>query len=134
VVAGHLNLGRRGEEAAERFLSGLGYEVLDRNWRCRWGELDLVCTKGRTVVFVEVKTRKCEGLTSPAEALTPDKRARIAAAARAYLSARKLWERPCRFDLILAVGGDERLELEHVTDAFDLSATLGGGHSAWQPW
>jgi putative endonuclease len=134
LAAGHLSLGTRGEEAAERFLRSLGYEVLDRNWRCRWGELDLVCTKGGTVVFVEVKTRKGEGLTTPAEALTPDKRSRIAAAARAYLSAKRFWERPCRFDLILAVSGDERLELEHVTDAFDLSATLGGGHSAWQPW
>jgi putative endonuclease len=134
VVAGHLILGAAGERAAEHYLKGLGYKVLERNWRCRWGEIDLVCSHGELIVFVEVKTRTADGLTAPADALTAEKRKRIASAARAYLSARRLWERPCRFDLILVRHGDERLEVEHVTDAFDTSAPLGGGHAAWQPW
>jgi putative endonuclease len=134
VAARHLELGAEGERAAERHLKGLGYKVLDRNWGCRWGELDLVCSKGEVIVFVEVKTRTQKGLTTPAEALTIDKQNRVASAARAYLSAKCCWERPCRFDLILVVHEGERMEVEHVINAFDVSATLGGRHTAWQPW
>jgi putative endonuclease len=134
VAARHLELGADGERAAERHLKGLGYKVLDKNWRCQWGELDLVCARGDLIVFVEVKTRTGDGLTTPADGLTSDKRKRVASAARAYLSAKHFWQRPCRFDLILVVREDNRMEVEHVPNAFDATTTLGDRHTAWQPW
>ena len=59
--AAHLVLGRRGEEAAVRLLLAKGYTILARNWRVRSGELDIVARDGRTLVFVEVKTRRRSG-------------------------------------------------------------------------
>lgn len=69
------SLGRRGEDAAVSYLTGLGWGVVDRNWRCRQGELDIVALEpapcGDTLVFIEVKTRSGLGYGHPLEALTP---------------------------------------------------------------
>ncbi|MGH6653918.1 MAG: YraN family protein [Actinocrinis sp.] len=82
-------LGRYGEEAAARYLAGAGYQLLDRNWVCRdaglRGELDLVARFRRTVVVCEVKTRSGDRLAHPAEAVTPDKAARLRLLAARWL-------------------------------------------------
>jgi putative endonuclease len=70
-------VGRYGERIAAQHLRGAGYEVLDRNWRCRWGELDLVARDGCDVVAVEVKTRRSTTAGHPLEAVTPAKVARL---------------------------------------------------------
>jgi putative endonuclease len=70
-------LGRRGEQVAARWFEGAGYVVLDRNWRCRTGEIDLVLRRGRTTVFAEVKTRTSVQFGHPFEAITPPKAARL---------------------------------------------------------
>jgi len=77
-------LGRRGELLAARHLEAAGMTVVDRNWRCRHGELDLIATAGATLVFVEVKTRSGDGYGHPFESITPRKLARLRRLAAAW--------------------------------------------------
>ena len=70
-------VGAHGEALAAAYLAERGYEILDRNWRCRLGELDLVVETGRTLVAVEVKTRRGTGCGTPLSAVTPQKAARL---------------------------------------------------------
>lgn len=118
------DLGDRGEKAAERFLKKRGYRVLERNWRFRQWELDLVCRDGDTVVFVEVKTRAAGTMGTPADGLHVKKRQRLVKAASRYLSEKDLWETPCRFDLVAVVASDGSLEIEHTENAFDASGMV----------
>jgi len=126
----HLDLGRQGEDAAERLLLDKGLRVLERNLRLGRLELDLVCEDGDTLVFVEVKTRAEGSLATPADGLTKQKRSRLLRAAQAYLSRHDLWHRPCRLDLVAVLFRAGRLEhIEHTPDAFQADASHG-----WQPW
>lgn len=81
-------LGKRGERIAEQFLVDAGLEILDRNWRCAIGELDLVAVDGDETVFVEVKTRSGAAFGHPFEAITPEKLARLRRLAHAWGEAR----------------------------------------------
>jgi putative endonuclease len=76
-VAAKDELGRRGERLAEAHLVALGYSVLDRNWRCSHGEIDLIARDGEEVAFVEVKTRTSVAFGHPFEAITAAKLARL---------------------------------------------------------
>lgn len=80
-------LGRRGEWIAERALVQRGYRILDRNWRCREGEIDIVARDGDAVVVVEVKTRTTTLFGHPFEAITPVKLRRLRRLATAWLAA-----------------------------------------------
>lgn len=106
--------GRAGEDAGVAMLREAGFEVLDRNFRCRYGEVDAVALDGDTVVFVEIKTRRTSAFGSPQEAVTGRKQARIARVAAQYLKLRRWDARPVRFDVI-ALGPEGR---EHLRDAF----------------
>lgn len=138
VAADSARLGRQGEEAAARLLTAKGFAVLARNWRQGRLELDLVCRDGETLVFVEVKSRRGDGLTRPDEALTPRKRRTLVRAARAWLAAAGDWSRPCRFDVVtVTASGPDSLHLEHIPHAFaldDAGAAVDCGHTPWQPW
>lgn len=113
--------GDKGEAAAARFLKRRGFRVLDRNWRHRQWELDLICRDGDTIVFVEVKTRKAGTMGIPADGLTRAKQARLVKAASQYLTRKKLWDEPCRFDLAGVVDTGDSMEVEHTENAFDLT-------------
>lgn len=93
-------LARWGEEAAASFLKALGYAVLRTRYRCPAGEIDLVCRDGRTLVFVEVKTRSTRAAGAPEEAVTPAKARRLRQAARCFLREHRLGEVPVRFDVV----------------------------------
>src|SRR3954451_15768526 len=80
-------LGRRGEQAAADHLTELGWQILDRNWRCREGELDIVARDGTELVFVEVKTRSSLAFGAPAEAVDRVKAARIRQLALRWIAA-----------------------------------------------
>lgn len=79
-------LGRWGEQKAVEHLVAQGMEVIDRNWRCSLGEIDIVAYDGSTLVMVEVKTRTSEAFGSPVEAVTPRKAARLRQLASQWLS------------------------------------------------
>ena len=114
-----VGFGRGGEALAERYLAARGYRLLARRFRLRNGELDLVMEDGATVVFIEVRTRRSTRFGDPLESVGPLKRSRIVRAARVFLGARSLHERPCRFDVVsvLVLGADPP-RIDHRVDAF----------------
>jgi putative endonuclease len=103
MTRGRQALGARGEELTARWYLDRGYEVIDRNWRCRDGEIDLVVRSGSTVVFCEVKTRSSAAFGSPAEAVTPLKQRRLRRLAGAWLGASAVTG-AVRFDVAAVVG------------------------------
>jgi putative endonuclease len=112
---GRKRLGARGEQAAAELLERLGYEILERNWRSRLGEIDLVARDGDTVVFVEVKLRV--DIYDPLEAVDARKRRKLSQLAFDFLVHHGMLAAPARFDVI---GVDGRtLACTHVRDAFD---------------
>ncbi len=97
-------LGRYGEELAVQHLQEAGLQVLARNWRCREGELDVVARSGRTVVFVEVKTRSGSGYGEPAEAVTARKARRLRLLACRWLEQHRPADTgDLRFDVVSVV-------------------------------
>lgn len=113
--------GRDGEAIAEDYLTGRGYDILDKNYRNRLGEIDIIALDGKTLVFIEVKTRTTHSYGLPADAVDARKQNRLGRVALSYLSDKKIVNRPCRFDVLSICGG--RIEL--ITHAFDLPE----GHS-----
>lgn len=114
-------LGRWGEDLAARHLTDAGMQVLDRNWRCARGELDLVARdRDGTVVFVEVKTRSGTGFGSPAEAVTPAKAKRLRRLACLWLlEHRQPGAAALRFDVVGIVRLPGQVpELRHLRAAF----------------
>ena len=116
-------LGSRGEALALAHLTRLGFEPLARNHRTRWGEIDLIVFDGRTIVFVEVKTRRASGRAGGAlEAVAPAKQQQVRRIAAAWLA--EVSERPrsaeLRFDAIGVTvdAGGALLRLDHVESAF----------------
>jgi putative endonuclease len=117
--APHLELGRWGEDLATRHLEKAGYVVLSRNWRCRDGELDLVATDRKRLVFCEVKTRSGLGYGTPAEAVTPDKADRIRRLAHQWQRTFMLRWCPVRYDIIAIVARPgTRPQVRHIKAAF----------------
>lgn len=94
------DLGQRYESTAERLLRDLGYEILERNFTCRGGEIDLVCREGEVLVFVEVRGRSDTRFGLPEETVDGRKQRRLRRAAWVYLMRRSLGEPVCRFDVI----------------------------------
>jgi putative endonuclease len=101
-------LGNEGEDRACAHLRANGYEIIARNWRSRFGEIDIIARDADTLAFIEVKARSRSGFGGPEAALDRHKRARIVAAARAFLAAHPS-DLPVRFDLVALAS--ERLRL-----------------------
>jgi putative endonuclease len=111
--------GRDGENRAASYLESLGYEVLDRNWRSRDGEIDLVVADDGNVVVVEVKTRRGVGFGHPFEAIDARKRARLWRLSVAWAASHRemVQGRRMRIDAIGIVGPDpSSATLEHIED------------------
>ena len=107
-------LGRRGEDLAAAWYVQAGYRILDRNWRCRDGELDLVVARGRTVVFCEVKTRSSTRFGAPVEAITATKQRRLRTLALRWLADHDQRGGDLRFDVasvLIARGAEPVLEI-----------------------
>ena len=107
-------LGKYGEQVACDYLSSLGHEILDRNWRCESGELDIVSCDRGTIVFTEVKTRNGRGFGHPFEAVTETKIGRMRRTSAAWLSARELGLSPLRFDAVSVLVEGARVHIEHL--------------------
>lgn len=108
--------GRQAEALAAAFLERQGLCVLERNWRVRGGELDLICEDRGTLVFVEVRLRRHDAFGGAAESITTAKQRRLILAARHYLAGRR--EHSCRFDAVLLCGLTEA-NIEWIRNAFD---------------
>ena len=111
-------LGRRGEDLAARHLTGQGYEIVARNWRCAEGELDLVTRDGDCLAMVEVRTRRGRTMGTPEESITAAKQARLILLGQAYVQAQE-WTGDWRIDIV-AVEMDRRgrmLRIDHYENA-----------------
>lgn len=111
-------LGRRGEDLATRVLERLGFGVIERNYRCRHGEVDVIARRGHTVVFCEVKTRTTDRWGLPAEAVDHRKRARLRRLAVHWLAERKPGRVEVRFDVVSVIVANGRSEASHIPNAF----------------
>lgn len=122
-----LPLGRRGENAAARYLSRRGYVIVARGQRGAIGEIDLIAVDGRTLVFVEVKTRTTQDAGHPADAVDAPKQRRLTRLALAYMKRHDLLENPARFDVIAITWPDKgsRPVIEHFQNAFEAQGFEG---------
>ncbi|WP_028582896.1 YraN family protein [Desulfogranum mediterraneum] len=115
-----VSTGRRGERLAADHLLSLGYTLLARNYRRRFGEVDIIAQDGATIVFVEVKSRSGALFGSPFEAVDLGKQRQLSKIALDYLVRNGLEEQPARFDVVAVwfqAPGEPRLE--HITHAFE---------------
>ena len=113
-------LGREGEEIAENYLKKKGYRLVERNYRCPLGELDLIALDRRVIVFVEVKTRGDESYGPPLESVHPRKQRKMIKTALFFLSVHKLHNREARFDVVgISFAGQEPV-VEHIENAFEV--------------
>jgi len=124
-LGNHLTLGDRGERAAAKFLKRLGYKIVVTRQRVRYGEIDIIAIEGagngRTLVFIEVKTRRSAALGRPAEAVDRTRRLRMTRAALAFQKGHGLLEYPGRFDVVEVVWPNESAqpEITHLRNAFE---------------
>lgn len=118
---GRKERGRWAEQAACEHLMALGYTVLERNWRCRSGEIDLIAYHGDTIVIVEVRSRSVQAAAfgTPAESITPRKVRQVRNTAAVYLYQTGKSGANIRFDVIaVTFGRGDELTLEHIKAAF----------------
>ncbi len=117
--------GDAAEERACRHLEGAGFTIVERNFRTKGGEIDIVARKGDVLVFVEVRSLGEPGFGTPEESVTPAKRRRIVLAARRYLSkvTPSSW-REARFDVIAIEGSGADAVLRHYPAAFDAKGKI----------
>lgn len=109
-----------GEQATAEFLQRHGYEILDRNYTVRGGEIDIIAAKNGTTVFVEVKTRKEDPLEEGEQAITRLKKKRIVAAAQRYIDEVMKNCETCRFDVAVVTVSDKAVKhLKYYVNAFD---------------
>ena len=112
-------LGNAGEDAVAAWYEAAGYRVIDRNWRCREGELDVVVAKGDTLVFCEVKTRASTRFGAPIEAVTGTKQRRLRTLAARWLAEHDARRRTLRFDVASVTRtSDGELVVEVLQGAF----------------
>ena len=114
------SLGDRGEAAAARFLKRSGLRIVERGHDSPLGELDIIALDGRTVVFVEVKTRTSSDAGHPTEAIDATKQRRMTPAALAYLKSKRLLNNAARFDVVAVTWPQDsrRPQIEHYRNAF----------------
>lgn len=116
-MAHHIDFGKQGEEIAAQYLIDKGYEILERNWRNRHKEIDIIAKDGDELVIVEVKTRQTDEYGNPDVAVTLQKQRLLISAANAYLFRNNL-DVETRFDIISIVFKEGKPVIEHIEDAF----------------
>jgi putative endonuclease len=117
-----VTLGKTGEDLACAELEKRGYAIIARRYRRRGGEIDIVARDGTTMVFVEVKARDSRAFGEAAEAVTAFKRRRITQLARDYMTQQRLFNCPCRFDVVSIHFDEGRPNIEVFQNAFDAHA------------
>jgi putative endonuclease len=114
------DLGKKGEEKALRFLKKKGYRIIEQNYVCNLGEMDIIAKEKDTLVFVEVKTRTSMVFGPPQLAVTPFKQRQLSKVALHFLKEKKLEDVKARFDVVAILLPPEREKIELIRNAFDL--------------
>lgn len=116
-----LQFGREGESVAIAFLKKKGYRVLEKNFRSKVGEIDIIAEQAGVIVFVEVKARSSHEFGHPLNALTPAKQKKIIQTAQSFLAQKRIRDRPMRFDVVaLTSDPSGSWETELVVNAFQV--------------
>ena len=118
AAVGRQSLGKVGEELACAELERRGYAILERRYRSRYGEIDIIAQAGETLVFVEVKARTGNAFGGGGAAVTRQKQQRIARLAEEFLARRRIVDRPCRFDVVTVDVGGAQPRVEVYPHAF----------------
>lgn len=113
-----VDLGKKGELFAARYLQKKGYRIIERSYRSVLGEIDIVAKKDDILVFVEVKTRRDEKFGKPFESVTKEKQAKIVRIAESYYSNRKYGDLTCRFDVVSIEVKEDDYYVDHIENAF----------------
>ena len=119
-----IKTGKQGEEIAAFHLRKLGYRILERNYRCPLGEIDIVAKDGKTIVFVEVKSRKTEEFGEPEQAVGKAKQRRMSLLSLYYLAQNQLTTKNARFDVVAVKMLPSGTEVKLISNAFDLAVRL----------
>jgi len=117
--------GPEGEAIAAAFLKKRGYKIVEKNFKCSIGEIDLIAWEGETLVFIEVKARSSAKFGGPEAAVTSKKQEKINRVALAYIQKEKLFNALCRFDVVGIVKDEAGEKVTLFQNAFE------GGSSAW---
>lgn len=124
MCSGNLEFGKAAENAAVDFLKAQGYKILERNYKNRCGEIDIIAEQQGVICFLEVKARHSLNFGVPQEAVAIRKQRQIGRVAVSYLKSHNLLERPARFDVLGLLYVNSRPEITLITDAFELTAKL----------
>jgi putative endonuclease len=116
-MATHNDLGELGEELAVEELEKNGYEIVERNWRYKKAEVDIIARKNNILAIVEVKTRSSDYMGNPQDFVSPKKIKMLVEAINEYVVSKDL-EVEVRFDIIAIIKNENQLTLEHLEDAF----------------
>jgi putative endonuclease len=112
-------MGIWGEQVAAKFLRESGFNIIERNYRCRFGEIDIIASVRDQLIFVEVKTRSSVRFGLPSEAVNSKKRSKYFLLATYYVNAKKLYNHNMRFDVIEIMLDSEQLHrINHIPNAF----------------
>lgn len=116
-------LGSKGEDIAVRFLKKKGYKIIKRNYKCKYGEIDIIAERDNITAFIEVRTMQAEKFGIPQDFITNIKTDHISKSALNYIKEENLFDRSCRFDLMAINLSDTLSEpkIEHIENAFELS-------------
>lgn len=121
MLSSRSDKGRQAEDLARKYLRGRGLDIIEANYRCPIGEIDLVCRDGGTVVFVEVRSRSGRSKGLPQESITKTKRQRLVRLAQWYLKDRKTPRTSARFDVVAVLWTEGEAKLRWIVNAFDAS-------------
>jgi putative endonuclease len=116
-MAEHNDTGAKGEELAAAFLQNKGYSILEKNWRFKNLEADIIATISGTLVIAEVKTRKSNFFGEPETFVNKQKQKNLIKTAQEYIERNKL-DLEVRFDIISIIMGDSQTKINHIEDAF----------------
>lgn len=112
-------LGKSGEEAALYYLRRKKYRIIGKGFRLFRGEIDIIAYDNKTLVFIEVKTRRSQDFGPPEEAVTPSKQQQIRKIAQGFLAINKIQEVECRFDVISLIKTEKNeYSIRHIKNAF----------------
>lgn len=114
-------IGKAGEKTAVRYLKKKGFKILEQNFTCPVGEIDIIVKDKKRLVFVEVKSRRSLSYGSARLAITAKKQRKISMAALYYLKANHLLDQRARFDVVTVLSTGEEQTIDHIQNAFELA-------------